>query len=304
MASVDDGSETMKQQSGGMADALSIAAHLGFSVQFPPSHQNLSFRNDDKSYQLVRILHELTIVQGKVSDLQVQLQGRKEDKNVSHLTHVSEMEKKIETLARITAIVKGAIQNKDRIIARLQRPHSLDFIPVEAEYQVEFGKLDGTEQNLSSSCLKQFVELIMNAASDYGTLTMSVSDLCWAEHFKEPPSVWGEMLRPIPVALAQCARYYEAMNAMRESFATLQKLRSYPSCLPSEYHSRIASPIDSECASPCSSGTSSDDLDLKSAIMQDVEKQQEEDDGYTDVDDINEIKLASPLGNENDLQSD
>ncbi|XP_024993057.1 AUGMIN subunit 2-like isoform X2 [Cynara cardunculus var. scolymus] len=253
--------EKPTRQNGGMSDALSIAAHIGFPVLSPPS-QNLSFRIGETSYDFIRILHELTTLQGKVSDLQVQLHGRKEDKNVGHLTHVSEMEKKIETLARITAILKGAIQNK-----------------------------------------KQFVELIMNAASDYGTLTTSVSDLQWAQNFKEPPSVWGEMLRPIPVALAQCARYFEAMNAMRESFATLQKLRTYSSQLPSEYHSRITSPIDSECVSPCSSrtGLSSDDLDLRSVINQDVEKQQEEDDKYTDVDDINDIRLAWPSGNENDL---
>ncbi|XVE77592.1 hypothetical protein DITRI_Ditri13aG0075900 [Diplodiscus trichospermus] len=33
------------------------------------------------------------------------------------------------------------------------------------------------------------------------------------------------MLRPIPVALASCTRFFEAMAAMRESFATLQNLR-------------------------------------------------------------------------------
>lgn len=31
---------------------------------------------------------------------------------MAHLTHVSEMEKKIETLARITSILKDVIQNK------------------------------------------------------------------------------------------------------------------------------------------------------------------------------------------------
>lgn len=34
-----------------------------------------------------------------------------------------------------------------------------------------------------------------------------------------------EMLRPIPVALASCTRFFEAMSAMRESFSTLQNLR-------------------------------------------------------------------------------
>ncbi|XP_051133571.1 AUGMIN subunit 2 isoform X2 [Andrographis paniculata] len=189
---------------GGMSDALSIAADLGFSVSPPPS-QNLS--SSEKGDDLIRILGELTAVQRKIADLQVELQGRKEDKNVAHLTHVSEMEKKIETLARITSILKDVIQNKDRIIARLQQPYSLDCIPVEAEYQ------------------KQFSELLMRAASDYGALTASVADFQWSQNFKEPPTVWGEMLRPIPVALASCTRFFEAMTAMRESFAKLQALR-------------------------------------------------------------------------------
>jgi HAUS augmin-like complex subunit 2 len=34
-----------------------------------------------------------------------------------------------------------------------------------------------------------------------------------------------EMLRPIPAALSSCTRFFEAMFAMRESFATLQQLR-------------------------------------------------------------------------------
>ncbi|KAJ7982564.1 AUGMIN subunit 2-like [Quillaja saponaria] len=195
---------------GGMSDALSIAAELGFSVSAPPSQeeiQNLTSTTGEKGDDLIRVLRELTTVQRKIADLQVELQGRKDDKNVAHLTHVSEMEKKCETLARITTILKDVIQNKDRIISRLQQPYSLDCIPVEAEYQ------------------KQFSELLMKAASDYGGLTSSVPDFQWSQNFKESPSAWGEMLRPIPVALASCTRFFEAMSAMRESFATLQNLR-------------------------------------------------------------------------------
>ncbi|KZV24328.1 hypothetical protein F511_01810 [Dorcoceras hygrometricum] len=195
---------------GGMSDALSIAADLGFSVPPAPSQedmQKLSTGSGEKGDDLIRILRELTAVHRKITDLQVELQGRKEDKNVAHLTHVSEMEKKIETLARITTILKDVILNKDRIIARLQQPYSLDCIPVEAEYQ------------------KQFSELLMKAASDYGALTASAADFQWTQNFKEPPTVWGEMLRPIPVALASCTRFFEAMTAMRESFAKLQTLR-------------------------------------------------------------------------------
>ncbi|KAF2292321.1 hypothetical protein GH714_019081 [Hevea brasiliensis] len=98
-----------------MSDALSIAADLGFAVARPPSQeelQNLSTTTGEKGDDLIKVLRELTTVQREIADLQVELQGRKDDKNVAHLTHVSEMEKKIETLARITTILKDVIQNK------------------------------------------------------------------------------------------------------------------------------------------------------------------------------------------------
>ncbi|XVF38127.1 hypothetical protein REPUB_Repub20aG0071600 [Reevesia pubescens] len=144
-----------------MFDALSIAADLGFSVPAPPSQeevQNLSSTTGEKGDDLIKVLRELTTVQRKIAYLQVELQGRKDDKNVAHLKHVSETKKKCKTLARITTILKDVIQNKDRIIARLQQPYSLYCIPVEAEYQ------------------KQFFELLMKAASDYFALTASVTD--------------------------------------------------------------------------------------------------------------------------------
>ncbi|KAL4625934.1 hypothetical protein ACB092_05G059700 [Castanea dentata] len=74
--------------------------------------QNLSTTTGEKGDDLIRVLRELTTIQRKIADLQVELQGRKDDKNVAHLTHVSEMEKKIETLARIMTILKDVIQNK------------------------------------------------------------------------------------------------------------------------------------------------------------------------------------------------
>ncbi|KAK4421044.1 AUGMIN subunit [Sesamum alatum] len=53
---------------GGMSDALSIAADLGFSVPPPPSQediQNLSAGSGEKGDELIRILRELTAVQRK-----------------------------------------------------------------------------------------------------------------------------------------------------------------------------------------------------------------------------------------------
>lgn len=258
---------------GGMSDALSIASDLGFHVSAPPQEvlQNSS-ATGEKSDDLVRVLRDLTAVQRKIADLEVELRGRKDDKNVAYLTHVAEMEKKIETLARITTILKDVIQNKDRIIARLQQPYSLDCIPVEAEYQ------------------KQFSELLMKAASDYGALSASVADFQWSQNFKEPPSVWADMLRPIPVALASCTRFFEAMSAMRESFATLQKLRmgrSATNSLPSTpARSSSQSAVgDSDCVTPppWRNGSSFDDLAIKSTKSQEEENQVGDDFGEATV---------------------
>ncbi|KAF6176844.1 hypothetical protein GIB67_026531 [Kingdonia uniflora] len=209
---------------GGMSDALSIASNLGFSIPPPPSStqeediQNLSTTTGDKSDNLIRVSRELTVAQRKIVDLHVELQGRKDNKNVTYLTHVSKMEKKIESLTRITAILKDVIQNKDCIIARLQQPYSLDCIPVEAEYH------------------KQFSELLLKAASDYGALTIYVTDFQWSQNFRESPTIWGEILRPNPIALASYTRY----------FATLQNLRvggssySLPSTPAKNYSPRLA----------------------------------------------------------------
>lgn len=275
---------------GGMSDALSIASDLGFSVSPPPSQeelQNLSATTGEKGDDLIRVLRELTTVQRKIADLQVELQGRKDDKNVAHLTHVSEMQKKCETLARITTILKDVIQNKDRIVARLQQPYSLDCIPVEAEYQ------------------KQFSELLMKAASDYGALTSSVSDFQWSQTFKEPPSVWGEMLRPIPVALASCTRFFEAMSAMRESFATLQNLRvghsasSLPVTPAKASSQRVARDSDCMTPPPWAIESSFDDLAIKSSRRQEINQQQVEDGGkepgdYNEVDGASHRRLSWP----------
>jgi hypothetical protein len=38
---------------------------------------------------------------------------------------------------------------------------------------------------------KQFSELLLKAASDYGALTTSVGDFQWSQNFRESPAVWG-----------------------------------------------------------------------------------------------------------------
>lgn len=218
---------------GGFSDALSIAADLGFSVSPSPSKEEFQklCTDAEKGDDLIKVLTELTTVQRRIADLKVELQGRQDDKNVAHLTRASEMEKKIESLGRITTILNDVIKNKDRIITRLQQPYTLDYISVEAEFQ------------------KQFLELLKTATSDYDSLTASVADIQWTQNFKEPPSIWGEMLRPIPVALASCTGYFEAISSTRESFAILQNLRvghSSASLLTSPGSSSQREPGDSD----------------------------------------------------------
>lgn len=48
---------------------------------------------------------------------------------------------------------------------------------------------------------KQFSELLMKAASDYGALTASVADFQWSQNFKESPSVWGVNLNSLSFIL-------------------------------------------------------------------------------------------------------
>ncbi|BBN15411.1 HAUS augmin-like complex subunit 2 [Marchantia polymorpha subsp. ruderalis] len=203
---------------GGMSDALSLAADLGLCT---PPVQDDGAQNGSpiamgpgSADALVRVLRELTTIQRNLVNLQVELQGRQEDERVAHLTHVGEIEKKMQALAKTTATLKDVIQNKDRIIARLQQPYSLDCIPVETEYQ------------------KQFSELLIKAAGDYGALSAAMGDLQWSSNFKDPPAVWGELLRPIPAALASCTRYSEALSAMREAVTEMCKLRAGSTLAP------------------------------------------------------------------------
>ncbi|KAL2620559.1 hypothetical protein R1flu_000764 [Riccia fluitans] len=213
-----DGRRNPARRLGGMSEALSLAADIGLCL--PPVQDEGSPNVAQISPgpggpdELVRILRDLTAAKQKLLKLEVELKGREADKKMAHLTHVTEIERKTRALAKTTATLKDVIQNKDRIIARLQQPYSLDCIPVETEYQ------------------KQFSELLTKAAGDYGALSAALGDLQWSNNFKDPPSVWGELLRPIPAALASCTRYYEALSAMREAVCEMRDQRTGSTLTP------------------------------------------------------------------------
>ncbi|MFQ6620281.1 hypothetical protein Gotur_001001 [Gossypium turneri] len=171
----------------------------------------------------------------------------------------------------------------------------------------------------------------MKAASDYGALTAAVTDFQWSQNFKEPPSVWGvglkmhfdiymydqerdilpllcdvvflfltqEMLRPIPVALASCTRFFEAMSATRESFATLQNLRVGHSATPlpttpakDPSHRAIGGDSEHTTLPAWKNETSFDDLAIKSLRSQELERQ-EADDENSEVGDFDPVDGTS-----------
>ncbi|KAJ6329448.1 hypothetical protein OIU77_011010 [Salix suchowensis] len=136
---------------------------------------------------------------------------------------------------------------------------------------------------------KQFSELLMKAAGDYGALTASAADFQWSQNFKESPSVWGEMLRPIPVALASCTRFFEAMSAMRESLATLQNLRVGH---PGNDSSQRAFGDSDYVSPPWRNESSFDDLSIKTVRRQEPERQ-EAGDG-SDVGGVHQVDGTSP----------
>ncbi|GJW76037.1 augmin subunit 2 [Tanacetum coccineum] len=209
--------------------------------------------------RILQTLHSLTLVDGNKS------KGVESDGNQNHVTVWQELSDP--SLALGTQWLLPFIEAfLDRVIARLQQPVPLEYIPVEAEYQ------------------KDFSELLQSAARDYDTLAASVSDIHWTHKFQEPPSVWRDMLRPIHVTLVSCSRYFEAMSAMRESFTTLQMLRVVPTNSPNKYHSQLPSLTD--CVTPYSSRN-------VSPRFQKGENQEGEDEtDDNDVDDTNGRRLS------------
>lgn len=113
------------------------------------------------------------------------------------------------------------------------------------------------------------------------------------------------MLRPIPVALASCTRFFEAMSAMRESFATLQHLRvgnSASSMLatPAKDSSQGVSGA-SDCVTPppWRNESSFDDLAVRS-VRKELERQEAGDENsetsdVSQVDGTSNRRLSWPL---------
>lgn len=108
------------------------------------------------------------------------------------------------------------------------------------------------------------------------------------------------MLRPIPVALASCTRFFEAMSAMRESFTTLQDLRvgnSAPS-LPTTPGGNDVTHRDSDCVTPPQGRTDSsfDDLAVQATrrLNNDQNEGEEEEDGCNNENGQADRRLSWP----------
>ncbi|GJW63247.1 augmin subunit 2, partial [Tanacetum coccineum] len=204
--------------------------------------------------RILQTLNSLTLVDGNKS------KGVESDGNQEHVTLWQELSDHSLPLGtqRLLPFIEAFL---DRVIARLQQPVPLEYIP------------------------ERFLRTIQSVARDYGTLAASVSDIHWTRNFQEPPCVWRDMLRPIHVALVSCSRYFESMSAMRESFTTLQMLRVVPTNSPNIYHSQLPSPTGSDCVTPYSSGNIS-------PRFQKGENQEGEVETDNDVDDTNGRRLS------------
>lgn len=121
--------------------------------------------------------------------------------------------------------------------------------------------------------------MMFEAALDYyvGKREILLQNVIFCEFF-----LIQEMLRPIPVALASCTRFFEAMSAMRESFATLQNLRvghsasSLPTTPAKDLSQRL--PGESDCVTPppWRNESSFDDLAIRSLQRQELAQQEAE----------------------------
>lgn len=108
-----------------------------------------------------------------------------------------------------------------------------------------------------------------------------------------------EMLRPIPVALSSCTRFFEATSAMRDSFATLQSLKAgHPSSEATPSNGPQGAPLDSDCMTPPAQRTESsfDDLSVKSLRRQEIEQQDPKDmnSKHGEVDSASNRRLSWP----------
>lgn len=112
------------------------------------------------------------------------------------------------------------------------------------------------------------------------------------------------MLRPIPVALASCTRFFEAMSAMRESFATLQDLRvghansSSPMTPANDHSQRVSGETNCVTPSPWRTDPSFDDLTIRNSRRQNIDRQEVEDESNVEnflrVDGTDNRRLSWP----------
>lgn len=133
-----------------------------------------------------------------------------------------------------------------------------------------------------------------------GTQTVrSTNNFFWMGRLIFYSLMLKEMLRPIPVALASCTRYFEAMSAMRESLATLQHLRVASSSLPvtpAKDNSRGINEPECVTPPPWRENRSSEDLLLGSQRRQEVESQGEDGEvgDSSRVDNLTQRRLSWP----------
>lgn len=77
---------------------------------------------------------------------------------------------------------------------------------------------------------RQFSELLLKAAGDYGALSAAAADIQWNQNFKEPPSIWGVLIlllpsTPLSSFLVECLSRYLLNSCSTLSLLYLQDLQ-------------------------------------------------------------------------------
>ncbi|GAQ79287.1 hypothetical protein KFL_000270470 [Klebsormidium nitens] len=183
---------------GGMADILATASSLGLEPQVEGKEEGQP-NECQFSQPFIRLLKEISDIQRTLVKLDVEVKTRQLEAETAHLTHLSELQMKADALKEATDALQSIIQNKDRLVAKLQQPYSVDSVPVETAFQADFQAL------------------LQQAASDCAALQSAAEDVRWMQAFNAEPDTWQEHLRSVPAALASCTRYSEALSSMREA---------------------------------------------------------------------------------------
>ncbi|XP_041363414.1 AUGMIN subunit 2-like [Gigantopelta aegis] len=89
---------------------------------------------DLPSLRLIALQRKITDLRKENHRIQLEIQRRMQDREIRDITHLDVLENKIQMINTLSVHIELIIQNKDRLIRRLQEPFVGEFIKLDAEY--------------------------------------------------------------------------------------------------------------------------------------------------------------------------